>query len=57
MSIFGRFDEVSAVRKPKIITFSITGSQMFFGFRFSTETKQNTAYRKIVNNTKKYCVQ
>ena len=52
MYIFGRFDEVSAIRKPKIITSSITGSQIFFAdFVFFTKTKRNTAYRKTVNNT------
>ena len=30
MYIFCRFDEVSAIRKPKMMTFSITGSQIFF---------------------------
>ena len=54
MYIFGRFDEVSAIRKPKIITSSITSSQIFFAdFVFSTKTKRNTAYRKTVNNTNK----
>ena len=53
MYIFCRFDEVSANRKPKIMTFSITGSQIFFAdFVFSTKTKRNTAYRKTVNNTR-----
>ena len=34
------FDEVSAIRKPKIITSSITGSQIFFAdFVFYTKTK------------------
>ena len=53
MYIFGRFDEVSAIRKPKIIiTSSIIGSQIFFAdFVFFTKTKRNTAYRKTVNNT------
>ena len=30
MYIFCHFDEVSAIRLPKIMTFSITGSQIFF---------------------------
>ena len=56
MYIFGRFDEVSAIRKPKIITSSITGSQIFFAdFVFFTKTKGNTAYRKTVNNTNILC--
>ena len=37
--IFCHFDEVLAIRKPKIITSSITGSQIFFAdFVFSTKT-------------------
>ena len=57
MYIFGRFDEVSAIRKPKIITSSITGSQIFFAdFVFFTKTKRNTAYRKTVNNTSDTCI-
>ena len=52
MYIFCRFDEVSAIRKPKIITFSITGSQIIFAdFVLSTKTKQSTAYRKTINYT------
>ena len=53
MYIICRFYEVSAIREPKIITFSITGSQIFFAnFVFSTITKQYSAYWKTVNNTK-----
>ena len=53
MYIFGCFDEVSAIRKPKIITSSITGSQIFFAdFVFSSKTKLYSAFRKTVNNTK-----
>ena len=38
-SSFCRFDEVSAIRKPKIIMSSKTGSQIFFAdFVFSTKT-------------------
>ena len=52
MYIFWCFYEVSAIRKPKIITFTITGSQIFFAdFVFSTKTKRYSAYRKTVNNT------
>ena len=52
MYIFCRFDEVSAIRKPKIMTSSITGSQIFFAdFVFSTKTKQYSAYRKTINST------
>ena len=29
MYIYGHFDDVSAIRKPKIIMFSLTGSQIF----------------------------
>ena len=37
MYIYCRFDEVSAIRKSKIITFSKTGSQIFLAdFVFST---------------------
>ena len=46
MYIFCRFDEVSAIREPKIITSSKTGSQIFFAdFVFSTKTKRYSAYR------------
>ena len=30
--MFCCFDEVSAIRKPKIMTFSISGSQIFFSY-------------------------
>ena len=44
--MFCCFDEVSAIRKPKIITSSKTGSQIFFAdFVFSTKTKRYSAYR------------
>ena len=43
MYIFGRLDEVSDIRKPKIMMFSITDSQIFFiNFIISTTTKQYT---------------
>ena len=55
MYIFWCFYEVSAIRKPKIITFTITGSEIFFAdFVFSTKTKRYSAYRKTVNNTSTY---
>ena len=55
MYIFCRFDEVSAIRKPKIIAFSITGSQIFFAdFIVSTKTKQNMCIPKTVNNTRMF---
>ena len=46
MYMFCRFDEVLAIRKPKIITSSKTGSQIFFAdFVFSTKTKRYSAYQ------------
>ena len=46
MYMFCRFDEVLAIRKPKIITSSKIGSQIFFAdFVFSTKTKRYFAYR------------
>ena len=43
---FCRFDEVMAIRKPEMMTFSITGSQIFFAdFVIYTRNKRKTAYR------------
>ena len=43
MYIFCRFDEVSAIRKPKMRTFSITGSQILFAhfLIFATNEQKN----------------
>ena len=48
MYIFCCFDEVSAIRKPKIRTSSITGSQIFFADFLFFLPKQN----KIVHTGK-----
>ena len=41
-----RFDEVSTIRKPKLITFSITGSKIFFaGFVIYTKNERKTSYQ------------
>ena len=46
------FDEVSAIRRPKMMTFSITGSQIFFvNFAIVFRNEQKTTYRFIVHNT------
>ena len=53
MSIFYHFDEVSAIRWPKMMTFSLTGSQIFFAnFVIFVRNERKTAYRFIVHNTK-----
>ena len=52
MYIFCRFDEVSAIRWSEMMTFSITGSQIFFAnlVIFATN-KRKTSYRFIVHTT------
>ena len=55
MYIVCRFDEVSAIRWPKMMTFSITGSQIFFAnFVIFARNKRKTAYRFIVDNAMLY---
>ena len=50
--IFCHFDEVSAIRKPKMRMFSITGSQIFFAdFIVYTKNKRKTSYQFIVHTT------
>ena len=48
MYIFCRFEEVSAIKWSKMVTFSITGSQIFFKI-FRNERK--TGYRFTVPTT------
>ena len=52
MFIYCRFDEVLAIRWPKMMTFSITGSQIFFAnFVIFARNERKTAYQFIVNTT------
>ena len=52
MYIICRFDEVSAIKKTKIMTFPITSCQIFcVDFVLSTKTQRYAVYRKTVNNT------
>ena len=46
MYIFGRFDEISAITKPKMMTFSITGSQIFF-VDFVIYSKNNLSFTPL----------
>ena len=44
MKFFCGFDEVSAIRKPKMMTFSITGSQIFIAdLIIDTKNEQKTS--------------
>ena len=55
MYIFCHFDEVSAIRWPKMMTFSITGSQIFFvNFVIFVRNERKTAYLFIVHNNMYY---
>ena len=57
MYIFCRFDEVSAIRKPKMRTFLITGSQIFFvNFVIFATNERKSAYQFIIHNTNKESV-
>ena len=52
MYIFCRFDEVLAIRWPKMMKFLITGSQKFFAnFVIYTKNERKTTYRFIVHTT------
>ena len=52
MYIFYRFDEVSAIRKAKIMSFSITDCQMFIvDLIVSTTTKNIPAYWHTVDTS------
>ena len=49
---YAHFLSLSAIRKPKIITFSKTGSKLFYvDFIVFTTMKQYSGYRHTVNNT------
>ena len=55
MYIFCRFDEVSAIRKPKMTMFSKTGFQMIFvDFVIYTKNERKTSHRFIVPTTTTY---
>ena len=55
MYIFRHFDEVSAIRWPKMMMFSITGSQIFFAnFVIFVRNEQKTAYQFIIHNTSQW---
>ena len=52
MYIFCRFGEVSAIRKRKIMTFSVTGSQTIFAnFVIYARNKRKTVHWFIVHTT------
>ena len=54
MYIFCHFEEVSAIKWSKMVTFSITGSQIFFAnFVNFARNKGKTGYRFTVPTTNK----
>ena len=52
MYIFCRSDEVSAIRKSKIITFSITGSQIFFADIVFYQKNTTFHIKETIKNTR-----
>ena len=52
MYVFQCFDDISAIRKPKIVAFSKTGSKIILGdFVVSIIMKRYTVYLSTTNNT------
>ena len=53
MYIYCRFEEVSAIKWSKLVTFSITGSQIFFAnFVIFARNEQKTGYRFTIPTTR-----